>query len=142
MQKISNKFVLIINLIILTTSIFLFLNIGYISPEEDVTENKILQDLTTYRTALEVYKIENGIYPSNKQGVRALFDNPITESHDNYKKVVAIYESIKYDPWEREYNYKNIKNQNESFTMVFTYGRDGKVGGIGENEDKSIFIIE
>lgn len=88
--------------------------------------------------ALEIYRKDNGIYPSQEQGLNALVRMPETEPvPGNYAQEGYLNSSkIPVDPWGNPYLYLNPGLNGERY-VVMTYGADGKPGGEGEKADIS-----
>ena len=86
---------------------------------------KAKQDVLAIQNALDLYKLDNGFYPSNEQGLQALVvkptSNPIPNDWKTYLK------SLPKDPWGREYLYLNPGQHSE--IDIFTYGASGEAGG-------------
>jgi general secretion pathway protein G len=71
-----------------------------------------------------------GHYPSNEQGLEALFSRPENESKwqgPYLKKKPPV------DPWGNKYIYKSPGEHGEY--DLLSYGRDGKPGGTEEDAD-------
>ena len=88
-------------------------------------------DIVTIMQALKLYKLDNGVYPSQEQGLQALVVKPSTAPvPGNWKPYL---EKLPNDPWGRPYQYLNpgVKGPVD----VFSYGADGKPGGEGSNAD-------
>ncbi|MFM2422602.1 MAG: hypothetical protein RL291_1132 [Pseudomonadota bacterium] len=87
--------------------------------------------LSAISTAVELYALDNGGYPSQQVGLAALVQPPqgATSWRGPYlKKVDALV-----DPWGRPYQYRP-QGSRGSFE-VFTLGRDNAPGGKGEDQD-------
>lgn len=88
-------------------------------------------DIATIMQALKLYKLDNGFYPSQAQGLQALVVKPSTPPvPSNWKPYL---EKLPNDPWGRPYQYLNpgVKGAVD----VFSYGADGQPGGSGANAD-------
>jgi general secretion pathway protein G len=84
-------------------------------------------DIATIMQALKLYKLDNGFYPSQGQGLQALVVKPTTPPvPGNWKPYL---EKLPTDPWGRAYQYLNpgVKGPVD----VFSYGKDGNAGGAG-----------
>jgi len=87
--------------------------------------------LANISSALELYFLETGQYPSSSMGLRALIEKPsgVNNWDGPYlKKANGII-----DPWEREFIYRYPGNHGEF--DVFSLGADNTVGGDGDNSD-------
>ena len=92
---------------------------------------KAKQDVLAIQSALDLYRLDNGVYPSTDQGLKALVEkpssNPIPHDWKLYLK------SIPKDPWGRDYLYLNPGQHIE--VDVFTFGAEGQPGGTGINAE-------
>lgn len=79
--------------------------------------------------AMDQYRLDTGYYPTTEQGLNALLSNPGVEKWDGpyLKKAVPL------DPWGKPYMYQQPGTHGEY--DLFSYGRDGKPGGEGEDQD-------
>lgn len=87
--------------------------------------------LNTLSTSLDMFKIDNGRYPSTEQGLAALISAP-TQSAAWDGPYVRSGQSI-IDPWNRAFVYKADGSQ---FTLT-TLGADGEIGGESDDADIS-----
>jgi general secretion pathway protein G len=83
---------------------------------------------------LKMFKLDNGVYPSTKEGLEALLRNLDPNKYKNYSPS-AYMEKLPLDGWRKPfiYNYYRIDKGN-NFEII-SFGADGKYGGEGENED-------
>ena len=102
-----------------------------ISRPDEARVVKAKQDTLAIQSALDLYKLDNGFYPSTDQGLQALVEkptsNPVPRDWKSYLK------SLPKDPWGRDYLYLNPGEHDE--VDVFTYGADGQPGGTGINAE-------
>jgi general secretion pathway protein G len=89
----------------------------------------------TLMSALKVYRLDNGVYPTTEQGLNALIAKPTTEPiPPNWRQGGYIERNaVPLDPWKREYKYLNPGLHGE--IDVFSFGRDGQSGGEGYDAD-------
>ena len=80
---------------------------------------------------LDFYHVDVGHYPSQQQGLGALFKRPDDESKWDGPYVKKNGSLI--DPWGRQYLYK-IPGQHGKIDL-YTLGADGNEGGEGEDRD-------
>lgn len=92
---------------------------------------KAKQDVLAIQSALDLYKLDNGNYPTTDQGLMALVEKPSTSPTPQDWK--PYLKSLPKDPWGREYLYLNPGEHGD--IDVFTYGADGQPGGTGINTD-------
>lgn len=82
-------------------------------------------------TALDMYRLDTGKYPSQEAGMNALitkFDEAKNWNGPYLKKSV-----IPNDPWGAEYVYK-YPGEHGDYDLL-SYGADGSDGGTGEDAD-------
>ena len=92
---------------------------------------KAKQDILAIQNALDLYKLDNGVYPSTDQGLLALVEKPTTTPIPQDWK--ASLKALPKDPWNRDYLYLNPGEHAE--VDIFSYGADGQPGGTGVNAD-------
>jgi general secretion pathway protein G len=79
---------------------------------------------------LDQFRLDVGRYPTTQEGLNALMVNPggIDQWEGPYLK-----KELPKDPWERPYIYQCPGTHGEY--DLFSYGRDGALGGEGEDKD-------
>jgi general secretion pathway protein G len=97
---------------------------GYVAPryfaQVGKSEVQVARaQIDSLEKALDQYRLEKRRYPSAEEGLEAL--------RPYLKKAVPN------DPWDRPYVYRT-PGKNGEFDL-FSYGRDGKPGGSGEDAD-------
>ena len=72
-------------------------------------------------TALKLYELDNGSFPTSEEGLNALLDKPAsaTNWHGPYLEKKPI------DPWGREYKYKCPGEHRTSDYDLYYLGKDG-----------------
>lgn len=87
------------------------------------------------KDALDTFKMEEGSYPTTKEGLNALVENPDPLKYKSYPEGGFLGEkSIPKDPWGHEYVYIN----DEGKIDILSLSSDGKTGGSGNAADISI----
>jgi general secretion pathway protein G len=83
--------------------------------------------------SLKMFKIDNGRYPTTKEGLSSLVKNPEIERLTSYSKG-GYFEGSKVpkDSWGGEYLY--IYNEDSGIDII-SFGPDGKEGGKNDNVD-------
>jgi general secretion pathway protein G len=105
--------------------------LGYLS-ESKVKAAKI--QIESLSSALDLYFLDNGRYPSSSEGLPALVQRPANAASWNgpYLKTA----SVPADPWGRPYIYRSPGNH--APYEIASYGPSGEPGGAGgANEIKS-----
>lgn len=80
--------------------------------------------------AMGQYRLDNGHFPTEEQGLKALVEHPPTEPgwHGPYlAKVIPL------DPWNKPFFFKNPGAAHE--VEIISLGRDGKAAGEGTDAD-------
>jgi general secretion pathway protein G len=105
------------------------------SRPEQARKVKAKQDISSIQSALDLYKLDNGLYPSTEQGLQALVTRPSTPPIPRDWKSDGYLQELPIDPWGEAYQYVN---ENERAT-IFSFGPQGQTGNsrIGNgNEDR------
>ena len=90
-------------------------------------------DIRAIESALKLYRLDNGVYPSTEQGLQALVRKPETGEPPRNWKSGGYLDRLPKDPWKREYLYLNPGLHSE--IDILCYGADGQPGGEGTNAD-------
>ena len=93
------------------------------------------QDIATLMNALKLYRLDNGRYPSNEQGLHALVEKPTVDPIPPNWKTGGYLDSasVRQDPWRHDYQYLNPGLHGE--IDVWSFGADGQPGGEGPDAD-------
>lgn len=90
---------------------------------------KAKQDISAISSALQLYRLDNYVYPTTDQGLEALSEKPTEDPvPKNWKPVL---DRMPLDPWGNPYLYL-MPGEHGDFD-VFTYGADNEEGGEGAN---------
>jgi len=96
-------------------------------------QGKVKADITVISNALSEYAVVNGTrYPETLEELVMPDENGFT---------FLNAKSIPLDPWGNEYQY-DPPMPGEPEPRVYTLGKDGQVGGEGENSDISNFTLQ
>jgi len=74
-------------------------------------------------TALKLYELDNGNFPSTEEGLNALLNKP--DSATNWNGPYSEKKPI--DPWGREYKYKSPGDHRSDYDL-YSSGKDGQEG--------------
>jgi len=85
---------------------------------------KVKQDILAIQSALDLYKLDNGFYPSTDQGLQALVTKPTTPPVPRNWKSDGYLPELPMDPWGETYQYMNDNDK----ARIFSYGPKGKEG--------------
>ena len=119
----------------------------YIGPKlmgrtEQAKETQTRVQIEALETALKLYKLDNGVYPSTEQGLLALVEQPETGIVPRKWRKGGYLEKGKVpaDPWGNEFIFVS-PGVNGDFDII-SYGADGVPGGEDENKDINNWEIE
>ena len=87
--------------------------------------------------ALQLYKLDNGIYPTTEQGLKALVEKPSVGVVPKKWKIGGYLPKLPEDPWGNPYKYLSpVQRADQKLDYeVTSLGTDGEVGGEGVNAD-------
>ncbi len=86
-------------------------------------------DISAIASALKLYRLDNGTYPTTEQGLQALVKKPTTGDVPPNWKQGGYLERLPKDPWGSDYQYLSPGVYGE--IDVFSFGADRKPGGEG-----------
>jgi general secretion pathway protein G len=99
----------------------------------EARQTRARADINAMVTALNLYRLDNFVYPSTDQGLQALVAKPSGTPEARNWKAGGYLERLQQDPWGRDYLYLSPGQHGE--IDVYTLGLDGQQGGEGENAD-------
>lgn len=77
-------------------------------------------------TALDLYELDNGGYPTTEQGLAALIQKPSSSPvPENWNGPYLKKRTVPIDPWGKEYGYLSPGARNKEEFDLFSYGPDG-----------------
>jgi general secretion pathway protein G len=88
-----------------------------------------------FALALDAYRLDNDFYPATAQGLSALRARPDGEPAARNWRGPYLRKEVPFDPWGRPYLYKSPGDVNAESYDLLSYGRDGALGGMGEDGD-------
>lgn len=110
---------------------------------DDARITKAKNDIGAIETALKMYKLDTGVYPTTEQGLNALIEKPeIDPIPTGWKTGGYIDASSFKDPWNNDYIYRSPGEDEENDYEIISLGADGKEGGEDENSDIKSFDLK
>jgi general secretion pathway protein G len=99
-------------------------------------------DISALETAIKLYKLDNGVYPSTEQGLQALIEKPESGRIPSKWNEGGYLEKEKLptDPWGNAYVYLSPGLHGDY--DIISYGADGAPGGEGIDADINSWDIE
>jgi len=101
---------------------------------EEARRVKAHMDIRTIESALKLYKIDNGEYPTTEQGLEALIRKPDTPPVPPKWRDGGYLDgnSVPKDPWDHPYAYSSPTDDGRDYDVT-SYGRSGQPGGTGKD---------
>ncbi len=100
---------------------------------EEARRTKAKIDIKAIETALNLYLLDNGVYPSTEQGLDALVTKPTTGIIPKNWKEEGYLDKDPKDPWGHPFVYLS-PGLHKEFDLE-SYGSDGVDGGEGKDAD-------
>jgi general secretion pathway protein G len=102
---------------------------------EQAKQLKARMQIESIGTALKLYKLDNGMYPSTEQGCRRWWSRPPPETPPkNWRKGGYLEKGkVPKDPWGNEFIYLS-PGIHDDFDII-AYGADGAAGGEDKDAD-------
>ncbi|HLA34017.1 MAG TPA: type II secretion system major pseudopilin GspG [Rhodocyclaceae bacterium] len=122
---------------LLVVMVIIGLLVGYVGPRyfAQVGKSEVKaarSQIDALEKSVEQFRLDTGHFPTNEQGLNALFVRPGNEPRwqgPYLKKAVPL------DPWGNAYQYRSPAAPGDF--EIFSFGKDGKPGGEGEAADIS-----
>lgn len=92
---------------------------------------KAKQDILAIESALDLYKLDNSVYPTTDQGLQALVSKPTSAPIPQNWKSDGYLKKVPMDPWGTAYQYIN----DDEKPRIFSYGAKGKEGNTEISND-------
>ena len=102
---------------------------------DEARRAKARLQIESIETALKLYRLDNGNYPTTEQGLQALVELPsIGGTAKNWRQGGYLERGkVPKDPWDKEFVY--ISPGTHGDFDLSSLGADGEVGGEGKNKD-------
>jgi general secretion pathway protein G len=109
---------------------------------EEARRTKARIQIESIETALKLYRLDSGSYPTTEQGLQALVESPAVGKLPIAWREGGYLEKGKVpkDPWGNEYVYL-CPGIHGDFDLI-SYGADGETGGEGKDQDINSWELE
>ena len=107
--------------------------VNLVGKVDDAKLARAKSDIQSLTSALQLYKLDNGSYPTTEQGLKALTQKPTVAPVPNNWKTGGYLDKLPQDPWGRDFQYLSPGVKGE--VDVFSFGADGAPGGEGADAD-------
>jgi len=112
-----------------------------IGKSDDAKIVKAQADIRSFETALDMYKLDNGSYPTTDQGLQALVEKPASGNLSRWREGGYLTKrKISKDPWGNEYIYVSPGSNGD--VDISSNGGDGLPGGDGTAKDINNWDID
>ncbi|PSW13119.1 type II secretion system protein GspG [Photobacterium sanctipauli] len=101
--------------------------------KEKADQQKVVTDITALEQALDMYKLDNSVYPTTDQGLDALVTKPTSSPEPRNYRDNGYIRRLPKDPWGYDYQY--VMPGEHGPVDIFSLGADGQEGGEGVNAD-------
>ncbi len=104
---------------------------------EEARQTQAKIQIQSLEGALNMYRLDNGDYPSTEQGLKALVEKPAGGNIPRKWREGGYLDKPKVpkDPWNDDYAYLCPGMRNTNGFDLFSYGADGQPGGEGKDAD-------
>ena len=90
-------------------------------------------DITAIGAAMDMYKLDNGAYPSTQQGLEALVKKPAGNPQPKSWNQDGYLKKLPVDPWGNPYQYLSPGTKGK--LDLYSLGADSKEGGEDNDGD-------
>lgn len=101
--------------------------------KEKADQQKAVSDISALEQALDMYKLDNSVYPTTDQGLEALVSKPAGSPEPRNYRDGGYIKRLPLDAWGSEYQY--MSPGDNGTVDIFTLGADGQEGGEDINAD-------
>ena len=98
---------------------------------DEARRAKAAADLATLAQALDLYRLDSGVYPTTSQGLAALVTRPATAPVPRVWRDGGYVDQVPPDPWGNAYAYVATGDR----FVLKSLGGDGVEGGEGNGSD-------
>ncbi len=107
---------------------------------EEAKRTKTTVEIKNLESAIDLYKLDSGSYPTTDQGLQALVEKPAIGEIPKKWKEGGYIDKIPKDAWGNNYVYISPGVHGEY--DIYSYGADGEEGGEGKNTDIQSWNLE
>ncbi len=104
----------------------------FLGREEQARRVAVKVQIKNFESALSMFKLDNGFYPTTEEGLQALVEKPVTgRVPGNWKQYLP---KVPKDPWGNDYVYISPGMDGRDYDII-SFGQDGEEGGEENNAD-------
>ncbi|GHT79597.1 type II secretion system protein GspG [Spirochaetia bacterium] len=124
---------IVIGIVLVLTSSVGFMAVKYLDRAKVVTAKSQIE---TFCLSLDAYFLDCGSYPSEVQGLSALWEKPHIGTVSQFWNGPYVNKPIPKDPWGNDYEYRQPGYNNTQYG-IRSFGGDGMEGGVNNDADIS-----
>lgn len=94
--------------------------------KDKADQQKAVSDIVALENALDMYKLDNSVYPTTDQGLDALVQKPSSSPEPRNYRDDGYVKRLPQDPWRNEYLL--LSPGENSKLDIFSAGPDGQPG--------------
>jgi len=110
--------------------------VNFMGNVDKARQTKAMAQIKNLEAALDLYQLDNSVYPTTEQGFKALVEKPsVGETPCCWREGGYLHNTnqVPLDPWKHEYVF--ISPGAKGPYDIVSYGADGQPGGEGKNAD-------
>jgi len=108
---------------------------GLMDSADQAKRDTVCLKMDDLKKRLDMFKLDNGVYPDTEEGFEALLNNPDPDKYPNYRPKPYL-KKLPKDAWKTPFVYINQGDDVE----IISFGADRKEGG--EESGKDILFSE
>ncbi|QOR61868.1 type II secretion system major pseudopilin GspG [Sulfurovum sp. ST-21] len=108
---------------------------GLMDSADQAKRDTVCLKMNDLKKRLDMFKLDNGIYPDTEEGFNALLNNPDPDKYPNYRTKPYL-KKLPKDSWKTPFVYINKGDSVE----IISFGADRKEGG--EENGRDILFSE
>jgi len=106
---------------------------GLMDSADKAKRDTVCLKMNDLKKRLDMFKLDNGVFPDTEEGFEALLQNPDSDKYPNYRAKPYL-KKLPKDSWKTPFVYINKGDSVE----IISYGADRKEGG--EDNSADIFF--
>jgi len=103
---------------------------GLMDAADGAKRDTVCLKMNDLKKRLDMFKLDNGMYPETEEGFQALLQNPDTDKYPNYRAKPYL-KKLPKDSWKTAFVYVKKGSDFE----IISFGADRKEGGEESNKD-------
>lgn len=101
--------------------------------KDKADQQKAISDISALEQSLDMYRLDNSLYPNTDQGLDSLVSKPSSSPEPRAYRQGGYIKRLPEDPWGNEYQY--VSPGEHGSVDIFTLGADNQEGGENLNQD-------